>query len=108
PYVGPCQRVVDLLSEEKASDERYAKRDERPDQPHAQLDQMLDQRRLGRLDLFLVFFASHARPPPPASFGATAGDDGSGGPVRKSFAVTGGGGAGNGTDTSGKGAAAAG
>ena len=60
PDERPGQHVVDRLGEEEADDEAMRERDQRLDQPRAQLDQVLHQRRLGRLDLLLVVFAAHA------------------------------------------------
>src|SRR5439155_766201 len=82
PDIRPGQHVVDLLGEEEAADERDRKRDQRLDQPRAQLDQMLDQRRLGGLDVF-VAHAVRLR---------SAGGGGA-----KSFSVTAGAGSGSGS-----------
>src|SRR5262249_50016266 len=68
PNVGKREDVVDLLGEKEADDERDAERDRRLDQPGAQLDQVLDQRRLGGLDVLV----GHAARSPPAG-GAAAG-----------------------------------
>src|SRR5207302_9027130 len=51
PYERPDQHVVDLLGEEEAEDEGHAETEQRLDQPRAQLDQMIHQRRLAGLDL---------------------------------------------------------
>src|SRR5262249_23150943 len=64
PDIGPGQDVVDGLGEEKAADEGDAEGQERLDQARAQLDQVLHQRRLGRLDLLLLVLAAHAALPP--------------------------------------------
>src|SRR5262249_21710588 len=52
--------VVDRLGEEEAADEGNCKGDERLDQPRAQLDQVLHQRRFGRLDFLIFVLAAHA------------------------------------------------
>jgi hypothetical protein len=51
PDERPDQHVVDLLGEEEAEDERYAEGQQRLDQPRAQLDQVIHQRRLAGLDI---------------------------------------------------------
>ena len=48
---GIDQDIVDMPREIKADDERDEKRRDGLDQPRAQLDQMIHQRGLGRLDL---------------------------------------------------------
>src|SRR5205807_6174549 len=60
PGEGLDQDVVDVPGEEEAADEGDAERDQGLDQPRAQLDQVIHQRRLGRLDLLLVLFPAHA------------------------------------------------
>ncbi len=54
PDERPDQHVVDLLGEEEAEDEGDAERQQRLDQARAQLDQMIDQRSLGGVDVFLA------------------------------------------------------
>ena len=54
PQIGQHQQVVDLLGEDEADRERDADGDERPDQPLAQLDEMIDERRLGGVDVVLA------------------------------------------------------
>ena len=54
PDERPHQHVVDLLGEEEAEDERNAKRQQRLDQPRAQLDQVIHQRRFAGLDVFVA------------------------------------------------------
>ena len=61
PDERPDQHVVDLLGEEEAEREHDAERDQRLDQPRAQLDQVLHQRRLGRLDLLVGHAAAPGR-----------------------------------------------
>ena len=51
--IGPHQHVVDLGGEGEADHEADADADQRIDQALAQLDQVVHQRRLGRLDLVL-------------------------------------------------------
>src|SRR5262249_36365813 len=50
----------DCLGEEEAGDEHQAERHERLDQPRAKLDQVIEQRRFGGLD---VLVRHAARPP---------------------------------------------
>ena len=52
PDERPHQHVVDLLGEEEAEDEGNAEAEQRLDQPRAQLDQMVHQRRFAGLDVF--------------------------------------------------------
>src|SRR5262249_15838886 len=83
PHVQPGQNVVDGLSEEEAADKSDGKRDQRLDQPRTQLDQMLHERRLGRLDVLV----RHAGLPPAscalgsAGSGAAAGAAAASGPA---------------------------
>ena len=73
PLERPDQHIVDLLGEEETGDERHRERDQRLDQARAQLDQVLEQRRLGGFDFLFFVFASHAeRPPASAVPGAGA------------------------------------
>src|SRR5262245_10814675 len=60
PNERPGEDVVDRLGEEEAADEGDGEGDQRLDQPRTQLDQVLHQRRFGRLDLLLVVLAAHA------------------------------------------------
>src|ERR1700719_2477768 len=60
PDVRPSENVVDLLGEEETTDHRDDECSRRLDQPRAQLDQVIHQRRLGRLDLLLFVFVAHA------------------------------------------------
>src|SRR3984893_16370894 len=53
PHEGPSENVVNGLREEKAPDKGDTKRNECLDQPRAQLDQVIHQRRLGRLDVLV-------------------------------------------------------
>src|SRR5919198_264328 len=53
PHERPDQHVVDLLGEQEADDEHHREGEERPDQPRAQLDQVLHQGRLGGLDVLV-------------------------------------------------------
>src|SRR5262249_47807090 len=105
-HEGPDQNVVDLLGEEEADDERHEEGKQRLDQPAAQLDQVLEERRLGGLD---VLVGHAARPAsltgggagaaaPFSSCAAAAGTDAGGGSM-----TTGGSAA---TDGSGAGGAA--
>ena len=74
PDVRPGQHVVDLLGEEEADDHGDEKGRERLDQPRAQLDQVIHQRRLGRLNLLLFVVAGrHPVRPVPSSSLASAG-----------------------------------
>src|SRR5262249_40812432 len=59
PDERPHQHAVDLLGEDEAHDKGDGERDKRLDQARAQLNEMLDQRRLGGVDVFL----GHARDP---------------------------------------------
>src|SRR5262249_57862167 len=65
------QHVVDRLGKEEAGYEGDGEGDQRLDQPRAQLDQVLHQRRLGRLDLLLLVVAAHAALPPASPLSAT-------------------------------------
>src|SRR5262249_17152152 len=81
PHERPGQHVVDRLGEEEAADEGDGKGDERLDQPRAQLDQVLHQRRFGRLDFLLFVLAAHAGLPSDlatsaAEVGSLEADDG--------------------------------
>src|SRR5579862_2289674 len=60
PHVWPGEDVVDLLGEEEAAHHRDDECSRRLDQPRAQLDQVIHQRRLGGLDLLLFVFVAHA------------------------------------------------
>src|SRR5262249_17603806 len=60
PDVGPGQYVVDRLGEEEAADEGDGEGEQRLDQPRTQLDQVLHQRRFGRLDFLFLVLAAHA------------------------------------------------
>ena len=51
--VGKQQEIVDRLGEPQADEKGDEDREQRPDQPAAELDQMLDQRRLARLDVLM-------------------------------------------------------
>src|SRR5262249_61747177 len=88
PHERPYQNVVDVLGEYEADREHHAERDQRLDQPRTQFDQVIHQRRFGRLDILVC------HPPPPACFGGgvSAG--------AKSFSLTGDGDSGSGTLTS--------
>src|SRR4029077_19374807 len=55
--------IVDLLGEEEAADHGDDEGRRRLDQPRAQLDQVIHQRRLGGLDLLLFVFVAHAGRP---------------------------------------------
>src|SRR5262245_59664517 len=70
PDEWPDQHVVDLLGEEEAEDEGHGKAEQRLDQPRAQLDQVIHQRRLAGLDVFGAHDAL-------ASFGASTAGAGS-------------------------------
>src|SRR5262249_17085650 len=61
PDERPYQHVVDLLREEEAEDKGDAKADQRLDQARAQLDQMVDQRRLAGFDIFVAHDALASR-----------------------------------------------
>src|SRR6185436_4967770 len=98
PFEREDQHVVDLAGEEEAADEGEEERDQRLDQPRAQLDQVLHQGSLGRLDLLLVLFGLHAALPPPAS--GTGSEGRAGAASAKSLLSGGGGSSGIGTDTS--------
>jgi hypothetical protein len=63
PHIGPGQHVVDLLGEEETDHGRKRERGDRLDQPAAQLDQVIHQRRLGRLDGLLFVLAAHSPGP---------------------------------------------
>jgi hypothetical protein len=54
PQVGQHQDVVDLLGEDEADRERDADGDQRPDQARAQLDEVIEERRLGGVDIVLA------------------------------------------------------
>src|SRR6185369_16863687 len=108
PFERPDQDVVDVAGEEEADDEGEEERDQRLDQPRAQLDQVLHQRRLGRLDLLLVFFRLHAALSPSGLGAGGAGVAGAAAVSRKSFVSGGGGNSGIGTDTSTAGGGATG
>src|SRR5262249_2679226 len=60
PDVGPGQYVVDRLGEEEADGEGDGEGEQRLDQPRAQLDQVLHQRRFRRFDLLFLVLAVHA------------------------------------------------
>src|SRR4029077_12242044 len=51
--VGKQQEIVDWLGGPEADEKGDEDREQRPDQPAAELDQMLDQRRLARLDVLM-------------------------------------------------------
>src|SRR6185369_14114648 len=108
PFERPDQDVVDVAGEEEADDEGEEERDQRLDQPRAQLDQVLHQRRLGRLDLLLVFFRLHAALSPSGLGAGGAGVAGAAAVSMKSFVSGGGGNSGIGTDTSTAGGGATG
>ena len=61
PHERPYQHVVDLLGEEKAEDEGNAEAEQRLDQARAQLDQMIHQRGLAGLDVFVAHDALLSR-----------------------------------------------
>ena len=52
--VGPEQEIVDRLGELEADEKGDEDREQRPDQPAPELDQMLDQRRLGGVDVLMA------------------------------------------------------
>src|SRR5579885_476833 len=52
------KNVVDLLRKEEAEEKHQEERNQRLDEPRAQLDQMLDQRRLAGVDF--IIFGGHA------------------------------------------------
>src|SRR6185437_6252156 len=51
------QEGIDIFGKEKAEQEAQQERDDRNDQPLAQFDEMIEQRRLGRLDRGFVVVA---------------------------------------------------
>ena len=53
PDEWPYKDIVDVLCENEAEGEHRRERDQRLDQPRAQLDQVIHQRRLGGLDIFV-------------------------------------------------------
>src|SRR5215212_7154764 len=59
PDIGLHQDVVDVLRAGKAADEHDDESDQRADEPRAQLDQVVDQRRPGGLD-FVILRRRHA------------------------------------------------
>src|SRR5262249_2698215 len=67
------ENVVDLLGEEEADDEGREEGEQRLDQPAAQLDQVLEERRLGGLDVLV----GHAARPASLTGGAGAAASGS-------------------------------
>src|SRR5271167_2822234 len=80
PYEWPRQNDEDRLGEEETADERNTEGDQRLDESRPQLDQVLHQRRLGCLDVFVrhagLLPAScvlGSLPPDGASVGAVAG-----------------------------------
>src|SRR5580692_6813441 len=60
PDVRPGQNVVDVLGEKVAKDHRHDESKDRLDQPRAQLDEVIHQRRLGGFDLLLFVVVAHA------------------------------------------------
>src|SRR5258705_13638348 len=54
PHERPHQHIVDLLGKEEAEDEGDAESEQRLDQPRAQLDQVIHQRRFAGLDIFVA------------------------------------------------------
>src|SRR5207244_749445 len=88
PHEQTNQDIVDILCEHEANRKHYAERNQRLDQPGPQLNQVIEQWRLSRLDIFV----RHV--PPPACFGGGASA------TAKSFSLTGDGGSGRGTFTS--------
>src|SRR6185437_3318339 len=86
PDEGPDQHVVDVLGEHEAQREHQAEGEHRLDQARAQFDEVIEQRRLARLDLVFVFFSAHA--PPPACFaGSLAGSSAGGSAAASSWAM---------------------
>src|SRR5262249_1410802 len=77
PDERPRHHVLDRLGGEEAADKGDGEGDQRLDQPRTQLDQVLHQRRFGRLDLLLVVLAAHADLPSGLAASAAA-VDGSG------------------------------
>src|SRR5262249_49048816 len=92
PFEREDQHAVDFAGEEKAHEEGEHEGDQRLDQPLAQLDQMLQQRRLGRLDLLFVFFGPRAHAalsPSGLGAGGWGAGAGAGAASTKSFASSG-------------------
>src|SRR5262249_5962275 len=93
PDIRPGQHVVDRLGEEETADEGDAEGDERLDQPRAQLDEVIQQRRLAGFDLLFLVFEAHADFPPasggPAPGPAPTGASDDDGAVSAGGAVTG-------------------
>src|SRR6185437_4749556 len=58
--VGPEQEIVEGPREIEADGKRDSDRAKRPDQPAAELDEMLHQRRLGGVDVLLILVAHDA------------------------------------------------
>src|SRR6185437_16353844 len=106
-HEGPHQHVVNLLGEHEADGEHHRESDQRLDQPRAQLDQVIHQRRFGGLDVLVA----HAAPSTLGLGGSrsrASSFTGSGAGGAKSALLTGGNGSGSGTEISGSGTSAAG